>query len=31
VKVGIASFCALLTMENGGKTAKLPAACKAAG
>jgi hypothetical protein len=30
-KVGIASFCALLAMENGGKTSGLPAACKAAG
>jgi hypothetical protein len=30
-KVGIASFCALLAMENGGKTSSLPAACKAAG
>jgi hypothetical protein len=30
-KVGIASFCALLALENGGKTSSLPAACKAAG
>lgn len=30
-KVGIASFCRLLTLENGGKTSSLPAACKAAG
>jgi hypothetical protein len=30
-KVGIASFCGLLTLENGGKTSKLPAACKTAG
>jgi len=30
-KVGVASFCALLAMENGGKTSSLPAACKAAG
>jgi hypothetical protein len=30
-KVGIASFCGLLAMENGGKTSSLPAACKAAG
>jgi hypothetical protein len=30
-KVSIASFCGLLTQENGGKTASLPAACKTAG
>jgi len=30
-KVGVASFCALLAMENGGKTSSLSAACKAAG
>ena len=30
-KVGIASFCGLLALENGGKTSGLPAACKAAG
>lgn len=30
-KVGVASFCGLLALENGGKTSKLPAACKAAG
>jgi hypothetical protein len=30
-KVGIASFCGLLALENGGKTSSLPAACKAAG
>jgi hypothetical protein len=29
-KVGMASFCGLLTLENGGKTSGLPAACKAA-
>jgi hypothetical protein len=29
-KVGIASFCSLLALENGGKTSALPAACKAA-
>ncbi len=28
-KVGDASFCGLLTIENGGKTSSLPAACKA--
>ncbi len=28
-KVGDASFCGLLTVENGGNTASLPAACKA--
>jgi hypothetical protein len=30
-KVGVASFCGLLALENGGKTSSLPAACKAAG
>ncbi len=30
-KVGIASFCGLLALENSGKTSSLPAACKAAG
>jgi hypothetical protein len=30
-KVGAASFCGLLTLENGGKTSSLPAACKTAG
>ncbi len=30
-KVGETSFCGLLTLENAGKTASLPAACKAAG
>ena len=29
-KVGLASFCGLLTIENGGKTSGLPAACKSA-
>lgn len=29
-KVGIASFCSLLGLENGGKTSSLPAACKTA-
>ena len=29
-KVGLASFCGLLTLENGGKTSSLPAACKSA-
>ncbi len=28
-KVGLASFCGLLTVEAGGSTASLPAACKA--
>ncbi len=28
-KVGVASFCGLLTLENGGSTSSLPAACKA--
>jgi hypothetical protein len=30
-KVGVASFCGLLTLENGGKTAGLPSACQTAG
>jgi hypothetical protein len=30
-KVGVASFCGLLTLENAGKTSSLPAACKPAG
>jgi hypothetical protein len=30
-KVGVASFCGLLALENGGKTSSLPAACMAAG
>jgi hypothetical protein len=29
-KVGLASFCGLLAVENGGKTSGLPAACKSA-
>jgi hypothetical protein len=29
-KVGVASFCGLLALENGGKTAGLPSACAAA-
>jgi hypothetical protein len=29
-KVGVGSFCGLLTLENSGKTAGLPAACKSA-
>jgi hypothetical protein len=29
-KVGIASFCSLLALMNGGKTTSLPAACKTA-
>ncbi len=29
-KVGVTSFCGLLTIENAGKTAGLPAACKSA-
>jgi hypothetical protein len=29
-KVGIASFCSLLALENGGSTGSLPAACKTA-
>jgi hypothetical protein len=28
-KVGLASFCGLLVLENAGSAAKLPAACKA--
>jgi len=27
-KVGVACFCGLLTLENGGSTSSLPAACK---
>jgi hypothetical protein len=27
-KVGVGSFCGLLSMENGGNSSKLPAACK---
>jgi hypothetical protein len=27
-KVGVTSFCGLLTLENGGKTSGLPAACQ---
>jgi hypothetical protein len=30
-KVGVSSFCGLLTLENGGKTKGLPAVCKTAG
>jgi hypothetical protein len=30
-KVGIASFCSLLALENGGKTSTLPPACQSAG
>ncbi len=30
-KVGDASFCGLLAVENGGKTSNLPAACHSAG
>jgi hypothetical protein len=30
-KVGVASFCNLLALENGGSTSKLPPACKTAG
>jgi hypothetical protein len=30
-KVGLASFCGLLALENGGKTSGLPSACSAAG
>ncbi len=30
-KVGVASFCGLLTVENNGKTSGLPAACSSAG
>ena len=29
-KVGVASFCGLLTLENSGSTSSLPAACKTA-
>ncbi len=29
-KVGVSSFCGLLSLENGGKTSGLPAACKPA-
>jgi len=29
-KVGVASFCGLLALENGGSTSSLPSACKAA-
>jgi hypothetical protein len=29
-KVGVTSFCGLLTLENAGKTSGLPAACKSA-
>jgi hypothetical protein len=29
-KVGVASFCGLLALENGGKTNGLPSACKSA-
>lgn len=30
-KVGVASFCGLLTLENNGKTSGLPSLCKTAG
>jgi hypothetical protein len=30
-KVGVASFCGLLALENGGKTSGLPSACQATG
>jgi hypothetical protein len=30
-KVGLASFCSLLALENGGKTSSLPAVCKTGG
>jgi hypothetical protein len=30
-KVGLASFCGLLTLENQGNTSSLPSACKTAG
>jgi hypothetical protein len=30
-KVGLASFCGLLALENGGKTSGLPSACNSAG
>jgi hypothetical protein len=29
-KVGVTSFCGLLTLENGGSSSSLPAACKSA-
>jgi hypothetical protein len=29
-KVGVTSFCSLLSLENSGNTSKLPAACKSA-
>ena len=29
-KVGLASFCGLLSVENSGNTSGLPAACKSA-
>jgi hypothetical protein len=29
-KVGVATFCSLLAMENGGRTSSLPTACRAA-
>jgi hypothetical protein len=29
-KVGVGSFCGLLTLENGGKTSGLPSVCKSA-
>lgn len=29
-KVGVGSFCGLLSLENSGNTSKLPAACKSA-
>jgi hypothetical protein len=29
-KVGVSSFCGLLTIENSGKTAGLPAPCASA-
>lgn len=30
-KVGVQSFCALLSLENGGSTSSLPSACSSAG
>ena len=30
-KVGLKSFCGLLTLENGGNSSSLPSACKSAG
>jgi hypothetical protein len=30
-KVGLASFCGLLSLENGGSTKKLPSVCKSTG